>query len=218
LDVKLKLAKTPETQSAHRLPPGYSAYGSVSRLYRDIEADPINFTLNSDAITIAYGNYGIEVLSQTQQQRLVSLFSITGGTKICRTLAVTHFLPLDPALSEVDRLIRDGLSVGAALREARFGVHKVALIQTTVSSGPAFFKLSNKETPIGTQIRTQVYALSAIHKDKHLPYAIIAEAYHPDHQPQEHPMAGVTCPHHSAALEVLSSLRTAMLHFQLTSE
>ena len=209
MDVKLPSAKIPAFQSAPRIPPGHSAHESC-RLHRDKEADSINLTLNSDAIAITYGNYGIEVLSQTEQQRLVSLFSITGGTKICRTLAVTHFLPLDPALFQVDQLIRDGLSVGATLRENGFTVCKVAITQTTLISGSTFFELSNKETPIGTEVRAQVYALSAICNKKDLPYAIIAEAYHPSHEPLKHPMAEYTGPHLATAQDALSSLRTAI--------
>ena len=209
MDVKLPSAKVPAFQSARRIPPGHSAHESC-HLHRDKEADSINLTLNSDAIAITYGNYGIEVLSQTEQQRLVSLFSITGGTKICRTLALTHFLPLDPALFQVDQLIRDGLSVGATLRENGFTVRKVAITQTTLISGSTFFELSNKETPIGTEVRAQVYALSAICNKKDLPYAIIAEAYHPNHEPLKHPMAEYTGPHLATAQDVLSSLRTAM--------
>jgi len=44
-----------------------------------------------------------------------------------------------------------------------------------------FSALANQSVPVGTELAVQVYTLAALRADERLPYAIIAEAYHPEH-------------------------------------
>lgn len=138
---------------------------------------------------------------------MVNLFSSTGATKICRTLAVTHFLQTDPSLDECDQLIKSGLSVGATLRRSGFAISKATFTETTLLSGPTFYELTNREVTIGTRLRAQVYALNVYCNEQTLPYAIIAEAYHPDHNPVAHPKASMNALQRRTVEDVLSSLR-----------
>ena len=141
-------------------------------------------TLNSDAIKATFGSYGVTILNQTESTRVANLHSTHSGREICRTLAVTEFvLPMDPKLSLEHEKIRAGGSIGATLRDAGFSINKKLLIKTEIVAGPAFGQLSNQTVEPGTPLATRGYALFAQSSGRAIPYAIIAEAYHPAHQP-----------------------------------
>ena len=143
--------------------------------------------LNSDAIKSTFGSYGVEVISQTESTRVANLYSLSGDAKICRTLAVTEFvLPMDPALIEAHRLIRAGGSIGATLRSASFTINKKLLIKTETTAGDEFVNLTHGSVQVGAPLYTKVYALFAQQDSRQIPYAVIAEAYHPEHYPPAH--------------------------------
>jgi len=145
------------------------------------EVTPI---LNSDAIKANFGSYGVEVISQSQSTRVANLYSVSGDAKICRTLAVTEFVfPMDPALTEAHQLIRAGGSIGATLRSAGFSINKKRLIKTETAAGDEFVSLTNGSVLKGAPLYTKVYALFAQQGSRQIPYAVIAEAYHPEHFP-----------------------------------
>lgn len=144
-------------------------------------------TLNSDAIKATFGSYGVDVINQGESTRVANLYSLSGDAKICRTLAVTEFiLPTDPALTEAHRLIRAGGSIGATLRSAGFTINKKLLIKTETAAGDEFVSLSHGSVLVGSPLYTKVYALFAQQDDRQIPYAVIAEAYHPEHFPPAH--------------------------------
>lgn len=144
-------------------------------------------TLNSDAIKATFGSYGVDVINQSESTRVANLYSLSGDAKICRTLAVTEFiLPTDPALTEAHRLIRAGGSIGATLRSAGFTINKKLLIKTETAAGDEFVSLSHGSVLVGSPLYTKVYALFAQQDDRQIPYAVIAEAYHPEHFPPAH--------------------------------
>ena len=144
-------------------------------------------TLNSDAIKATFGSYGVEVISQTESTRVANLYSLSGDAKICRTLAVTEFvLPINPALKEAHRLIRAGGSIGATLRSVSFTINKKLLIKTETAAGDEFVTLTNGSVQVGAPLYTKVYALFAQQDGRQIPYAVIAEAYHPEHFPPAH--------------------------------
>ena len=144
-------------------------------------------TLNSDAIKATFGSYGVEVISQSESTRVANLYSLSGNAKICRTLAVTEFvLPMDPTLKEAHRVIRAGGSIGATLRSAGFTINKKLLIKTETAAGDEFVSLTHGSVLIGAPLYTKVYALFAQRGERQIPYAVIAEAYHPEHFPPAH--------------------------------
>ena len=144
-------------------------------------------TLNSDAIKATFGSYGVDVINQSESTRVANLYSLSGDAKICRTLAVTEFvLPTDPALTEAHRLIRAGGSIGATLRSAGFTINKKLLIKTETVAGDEFVSLTHGSVLLGAPLYTKVYALFAQQDGLQIPYAVIAEAYHPEHFPPAH--------------------------------
>ena len=144
-------------------------------------------TLNSDAIKATFGSYGVDVINQSESTRVANLYSLSDDAKICRTLAVTEFvLPTDPALAEAHRLIRAGGSIGATLRSAGFTINKKLLIKTETVAGDEFVSLTHGSVLLGAPLYTKVYALFAQQDGRQIPYAVIAEAYHPEHFPPAH--------------------------------
>ena len=144
-------------------------------------------TLNSDAIKATFGTYGVDVINQSESTRVANLYSLSGDAKICRTVAVTEFvLPTDPALTEAHRLIRAGGSIGATLRSAGFTINKKLLIKTETVAGDEFVSLTHGSVLLGAPLYTKVYALFAQQDGLQIPYAVIAEAYHPEHFPPAH--------------------------------
>ena len=144
-------------------------------------------TLNSDAIKATFGSYGVDVINQSESTRVANLYSLSDDAKICRTLAVTEFvLPTDPALTEAHRLIRAGGSIGATLRSAGFTINKKLLIKTETAAGDEFVSLTHGSVLVGSPLYTKVYALFAQQDNRQIPYAVIAEAYHPEHFPPAH--------------------------------
>lgn len=144
-------------------------------------------TLNSDAIKATFGSYGVEVIDQAAGTRVANLYSGHGDEKVCRTLAVTEFTqPIDDALLVSHKEILAGASIGATLRASGFTINKKLLIKTEIPANRAFVSLANGTTTEGTPLFTKVYALFAETSDSSLPYAVIAEAYHPAHFPPVH--------------------------------
>ena len=144
-------------------------------------------TLNSDAIKATFGSYGVEVIDQAAGTRVANLYSWHDADKVCRTLAVTEFMqPVDESLLESHKAIVAGASIGATLRAAGFTINKKLLIKTEVPANDSFVALANGTTTVGTPLFTKVYALFAETSDSSIPYAVIAEAYHPAHFPPVH--------------------------------
>jgi hypothetical protein len=175
-------------------------------------------TLNSDAIKATFGSYGVEVISQGESTRVANLYSLSGNAKICRTLAVTEFvLPMDPALIEAHRLIRAGGSIGATLRSAGFTINKKLLIKTETAAGDEFVSLTHGSVLVGAQLYTKVYALFAQQGGLQVPYAVIAEAYHPDHFPPAHEEFSKEPSLQQAAERALSALYSTIGHTPVRS-
>ena len=175
-------------------------------------------TLNSDAIKATFGSYGVEVISQGESTRVANLYSLSGNAKICRTLAVTEFvLPMDPALIEAHRLIRAGGSIGATLRSAGFTINKKLLIKTETAAGDEFVSLTHGSVLVGAPLYTKVYALFAQQGGLQVPYAVIAEAYHPEHFPPAHEEFSKEPSLQKAAERALSALYSTIGHTPVRS-
>ena len=175
-------------------------------------------TLNSDAIKATFGSYGVEVISQSESTRVANLYSLSGDAKICRTLAVTEFvLPMDTTLTEAHRLIRAGGSIGATLRSAGFTINKKLLVKTETAAGDEFESLTHGSVPVGAPLYTKVYALFAQQGGLQIPYAVIAEAYHPEHFPPAHEEFSEEPPLQQAADRALMILRATIDQKQIKS-
>ena len=169
--------------------------------------------MNSDRITARFGSYGVELLEQSQRHRIANLHSGIVPEHICRTLAVTVFhLPVHDDLRQVDEAIRAGASLGATLRSAGWRVVRSDAAQATAPAGSAFERLSQQSCPAGTPLALQVYTLLAASDAQRLPYAAIAEAYHPDHVALDNSLSAQALENEltGAAKEALQGLLAAL--------
>lgn len=140
--------------------------------------------LNSDKIRERFGHYGVELLDQNAITRLASLFSISDQRRITRTLALTRFeLPTHPALAAEDQQIRAGASIGATLRSAGWQVVKDGSADCQTLAGERFARLGGSTLTPEDPVLIRVYTLKLMRENVSLDYAVIAEAYHPEHVP-----------------------------------
>ena len=146
--------------------------------------------MNSEQIESRFGSYRVKVLLQDTNSRLASLCSAHDGNDICRTLAVTRFVtPVPDSLVDADKLIRgpqhrQHAQTGGAHDRSRCGRRGHA------PCGEGFAELARGQIGINELLHIRVYRLLAGPSDTAMvPYAIIAEAHHPEHIP---PLPGMT--------------------------
>lgn len=138
--------------------------------------------MNSDQIRARFGSYGVEVLGQTSHERLANLYSQHGGLRICRTLALTHFLTIDaPELEACHNAIVAGASIGVTLRRAGWTMEKTNAVTATTLCGTGFSSLTAGTVQPGVTIAIKAYTLQISKASGSVDYATIAEAYHPQH-------------------------------------
>ena len=141
--------------------------------------------MNSEQIESRFGSYRVKVLLQDANSRLASLCSEHDGNDICRTLAVTRFVtPVHDSLVDADKLIREGHSIGSTLKQAGLAISRDVVAEGTAPCGEGFAMLAGGQIGINELLHTRVYRLLAGPLDTAMvPYAIIAEAHHPEHIP-----------------------------------
>ena len=147
--------------------------------------------MNSEQIESRFGSYRVKVLLQDANSRLASLCSEHDGKDICRTLAVTRFItPVPDSLVDADKLIREGHSIGSTLKQAGMLIGRDVIAEGTAPCGEGFFGFAGGQIDIDELLYLRVYGLLAgPHETAMVPYAIIAEAHHPEHIP---PLTGMT--------------------------
>ena len=139
--------------------------------------------MNSEEIKARFGSYHVDVLEQDQTSRLANLYSIHDGVAVCRTLAITRFSqPISPALQDADKQIRAGHSIGNTLQQAGLLMSREVIIEASTPCGQRFSTLCAQTVPEESYIYLRAYRLHAGTDPQSLtPYAIIAEAHHPEH-------------------------------------
>ena len=139
--------------------------------------------MNSEEIKARFGSYHVDVLQQDQTSRLANLYSTHDGVAVCRTLAITRFSqPISPAIKEADKQIRAGRSIGNTLQQAGLLMSREVIIEASTPCGQQFSALCAQTVPEEAYIYLRVYRLHAGTDPQSLtPYAIIAEAHHPEH-------------------------------------
>ena len=139
--------------------------------------------VNSEEIKTRFGSYHVNVLEQDQTSRLANLYSTHDGVAICRTLAITRFShPISAELAEADKHIRAGQSIGDKLHQAGLLMSREVIIEASTPCGQQFATLCAQTVLVGSPIYLRIYRLHAGTQPQSLrPYAIIAEAHHPEH-------------------------------------
>lgn len=147
--------------------------------------------MNSEQIESRFGSYRVKVLLQDTNSRLASLCSAHDGNDICRTLAVTRFVtPVPDSLVAADKLIREGHSIGSTLKQTGMSISRDVIAEGTAPCGEGFVALAGGQIGIDELLYLRVYGLLAGPQNTAMaPYAVIAEAHHPEHIP---PLTGLT--------------------------
>ena len=137
--------------------------------------------LNSERIRRLYGNYGVEIVAQTESLRVTNLYSSSDGVKTCRTLAIVRFAPdASRNFASAHDAIVAGASIGETLAREGFALEKTTrrLDAFRYSVTPSFLqRLMRIEGQ--TALALHVYDLSATRAGVAMKYATIAELHHP---------------------------------------
>jgi hypothetical protein len=140
-----------------------------------------NAGLNSDMIEKAFGNYGVELLSDGDGRRVTSLFSEADGVKTTRTYAVVEFLgETRPAFAREDERIRSGGSIGATFRDAGWEIRKQHLFIGELEVPASYWSIAELMNITLPQTLALDQYLFIVTKDQRsYNYAMITELHHP---------------------------------------
>lgn len=170
--------------------------------------------MNSILIKQKFGSYGVDVIAQESHRRVASLYSLSDGQPVTRTLAIVDYASGRPATVEaVHAQILDGASIGQSFLDHGFEVIKetVRLMELPSSPGMAalydMMQLSREANLAYHSYRLKVrkhgdwttYAqVTEIHSPEHLDIGELAERLEEDtYYRERHPMT----------LEVLEEFR-----------
>jgi hypothetical protein len=139
--------------------------------------------LNSERIQQAFGSYGVDVLSNNENQRISSLYSLDGNDKTTRTYAVVDFIGVTPsALESEHALIQSGQSIGEVFREAGWTIAKRHQFIGEFEVPAAYVRIGKLMRVILPQIlAADVYVFVVSRDDRSYTYATITEIHHPDY-------------------------------------
>lgn len=138
--------------------------------------------LNSERITETFGSYGVHIVAQSRAQRASCLFSGSGDSRVCRTLALVRYAAApDPRIAPSLDRVRDGASLGATLQEDGWTVTKRhRFIDEFDAEDPVYRGLQRffalDETP---SLAVHLYTLDAERGDRIIPVAELLEVHHP---------------------------------------
>lgn len=137
--------------------------------------------LNSERIESCFGSYGVEVLRQEGRLRVSSLYSLEGGRRVTRTLAISEFsAALPDSLDDAYQAIRAGASMGATLQAAGWRVEKRQRFLGELDMAKASACFSGPVEPQDQQsLAVQVYDLYVVRERESVLFAQLAELHDP---------------------------------------
>lgn len=140
-------------------------------------------TLTSERIRERFGSCGIEVLAADGRERVSSLFSLTGGTKVCRSYAQVRFeLPVPGALAGEHTRVLAGASIGATFKAAGWRIERRHLyVRETRLSGSERAIADLMDIAPGARLATHSYVFRVAKDGDAHDYARITEWHHPDY-------------------------------------
>lgn len=139
--------------------------------------------LNSERIEARFGSYGIDVLSDGGGQRLASLYSGSGGDRVCRTFAsVRRQAGSGDSIDSEQADIAAGRSIGATFRESGWSVAKRTLYTGAVPVSRLIGEVRERmRLAEGISVAVHAYQLVLARDRDTIDYATIIEAHHPDY-------------------------------------
>jgi hypothetical protein len=136
--------------------------------------------LNSERIEQTFGSYGIDVIYAEDDMRISNLYSLHGGAKVMRTLAIVE-LPssIDDAIAAEHQAILDGGSIGAVFTDAGWEVVKTGHSYFSTGLPPAVLEAMGITE--NTRFAAHYYQLALAKRRRTIDYALIIEIHHPDY-------------------------------------
>lgn len=135
---------------------------------------------NSERIRAKFGSFGIEVLENTPNLRVSSLYSTHAGLNVNRTFAVVAYPEtVDAAFAAEHEAIINGGSIGIVFKQNDWLIRKDHQYFGEIEVPATHFGL--EETGGSGKVRAaiHVYSLSVKKGDAEFRYASIAEIHHP---------------------------------------
>jgi hypothetical protein len=139
--------------------------------------------LNSERIRQRFGSYGIDVVRESESLRVSNLYSIEGGNKITRTLAVVIYaMPIPGMVMAEHGEIKHGHSIGEVFGRHGWSIAKENAYFGEIVASPALAGVYASMGGIGeVNLAVHVYKLSVGKNGAWTDYATIAEVHQPDY-------------------------------------
>lgn len=137
--------------------------------------------LSSERIHQKFGSYGVDVLESDPCRRVSCLYSLTDGTKICRTYAKVRFAPaIDPAFAAEHVRVLAGESIGTVFRSAGWKIVKRHRhIGETALPGRKCDIAQLMHIESTDRVATDTYVFEIAKNGRRFEYAEITELHHP---------------------------------------
>lgn len=138
--------------------------------------------LNSERIAARYGSYEVRVLQEDDTQRISSLQSDAAGSAVTRTLAITKYADIAPAIADVAADIRAGASIGSTFRDAGWMIEKPTLFIGTLPVEADFQVVAQlMDVKLPVTLAMHAYRFDVSRNTERYHYATIVELHHPDY-------------------------------------
>lgn len=139
--------------------------------------------LNSDMIERRFGSYGVDILEQTAERRISSLYSGSAEDRTMRTFAVVDFVAPDRrAYAEEHATILAGGSIGETFRRAGWTIDKQHIFIGELEI-PGDYRVIGERMKIAlpATLATHHYLFTVTREERSWNYALITEIHHPQH-------------------------------------
>jgi hypothetical protein len=140
-------------------------------------------TLNSERIARKFGNYGLELIENTDNIRVSNLYSMEANGRVCRTFAVVGISrEIDPSFAAEHAQILEGASIGAVFKRNGWSIQKHHQYIGEMTIGMQATRLARvmRLKPPAT-VAVHNYMLTVSKDGSAFDYAIITEVHHPDY-------------------------------------
>ena len=137
---------------------------------------------NSERIRTKFGSYGIDIIENSPDIRVSSLYSLHDGSRVSRTFAVVAYPEvIEPAFQKEHEAIINGESIGILFKDNGWTIGKHHQYFGEIETPPGYFIASpDAGDDATTRSAIHVYFLMVKKGDSEFQYASIAEVHHPE--------------------------------------
>lgn len=139
--------------------------------------------MNSERIRQKFGSYGIAVVQESEELRVSNLYSVEGGKKITRTLAVVFYpATIPPIMLAEHEKIKSGQSIGEVFKRNGWKIGKQNVYFGEIDATPDYEGVySSMGESNEVNLALHIYQLIVAKDGRQYRYVTIAEVHHPDY-------------------------------------